>query len=183
MIDQAKKEKIQILAVGSDRSCKALERAEEAGIPCFTVEYRAGETDRAQWNRELVEKLESYAPDLVVSAGFMRIIGEEVINKFPRQIINTHPALLPAFPGAHAVEDAINYGVAVTGTTVHVVDTGVDTGPIIDQRAVRVQADDTVESLHERIKQMERELLVDVLHGIADHGLTIDGRKARIDND
>lgn len=183
MINQAKKEKIQILSVGSDRPCHALKRAEEAGIPTFTVDYRPGETDRAQWNTQLAETLASYGPDLVVSAGFMRIIGEEVIQQFPQQIINTHPALLPAFPGAHAVEDAINYGVAVTGTTVHVVDAGVDTGPIIDQRAVRVQADDTVDSLHERIKQTERELLVDVLHAIADHGLTIDGRKARINND
>ena len=110
----------------------------------------------------------------------MRILGAEVVERFNGRIINTHPALLPSFPGAHAVEDAVNYGVRVTGSTVHIVDSGVDTGPILAQEAVAVELNDTPESLHERIKTVERKLLVDVLTRIAQHGITVDGRKARI---
>lgn len=180
MIDNVDRTKIDILAVGSDRTCQALTRAETAGIPTFTEAYIPRETDREQWNRDLAHTLSSFQPDLIVSAGFMRIIGEHVIDQFPGRIINTHPALLPAFPGAHAVDDAIAYGVRITGTTVHIVDSGVDTGPILDQQAVTVHSDDTVDSLHERIKETERALLVDVLHRIADLGISIEGRKARI---
>ena len=180
VIDHVAPELVTIVAVGSDRQCVALERAEQAGIPTFCVEYVKGRTDRGQWNGELTAKIAEYAPDLVVSAGFMRIIGEETVQHFAGKIINTHPALLPAFPGAHAVEDALNYGVRVTGSTVHVVDSGVDTGPIIAQQAVNVRDEDTVETLHENIKKVERELLVDVLHRIARHGMNVEGRKARI---
>lgn len=171
---------VQIVAVGADRQCSALERAEAAGLETFLVEYRPGQTDRAQWNRELAEAIAAFEPDVVVSAGFMRIIGADVVERFAGRMINTHPALLPAFPGAHAVEDAVNYGVRVTGSTVHIVDSGVDTGPILAQKAVAVELDDTPESLHERIKSVERQLLVDVLTQVAAHGITIDGRKAWI---
>lgn len=173
-------EGVTIVAVGADRDCMALERAERAGIETFQIRYTPGETDRNEWNRQLRETLSSYQPDYIVSAGFMRIIGEEVIDAFPGRIINTHPALLPAFPGAHAVEDAVNYGVRVTGSTVHVVDKGVDTGPILAQQAVAVRPGDTPDELHERIKTVERALLVQVLHDIARYGITINGRKAWI---
>ncbi|MBF0581229.1 phosphoribosylglycinamide formyltransferase [Corynebacterium sp. ED61] len=179
VIDMAP-ESVQIVAVGTDRQCSALERAEAAGLETFLVEYRPGQTDRAQWNRDLAEAIAAFEPDVVVSAGFMRIIGTDVVERFAGRIINTHPALLPTFPGAHAVEDAVNYGVRVTGSTVHIVDSGVDTGPILAQKAVAVELDDTPESLHERIKTVERQLLVDVLTQVAAHGITIDGRKAWI---
>ena len=110
----------------------------------------------------------------------MRIIGAEVVDRFPGRIINTHPALLPSFPGAQAVVDAIEYGVKVTGSTVHVVDAGVDSGPIVAQEAVNVHPSDKVETLHEKIKHVERRLIVQVLHEIAGNGLTIEGRKAQI---
>lgn len=171
---------VEIVAVGADRQCAALERAEAAGIEHFCVEYQPGQTDRVQWNKELGETIAAFSPDIVVSAGFMRILGAEVVERFNGRIINTHPALLPSFPGAHAVEDAVNYGVRVTGSTVHIVDSGVDTGPILAQEAVAVELNDTPESLHERIKTVERKLLVDVLTRIAQHGITVDGRKARI---
>ncbi|WP_282939931.1 phosphoribosylglycinamide formyltransferase [Corynebacterium auriscanis] len=180
VIDNVEPDLVDIAAVGADRECEALQRANRAGIDTFLVNYEPGNTDRGQWDAELTKRIQEYAPDLVVSAGFMRIIGKETVAHFAGKIINTHPALLPAFPGAHAVEDALNYGVRVTGSTVHVVDSGVDTGPIIAQHAVSVHDDDSVETLHENIKKVERELLVDVLHNIARHGLTIEGRKARI---
>lgn len=170
VIDNVDRSRVEILAVGSDRQCEALERAERAGIENFLVEYVPKQTDREKWNEELADKLASYDPDLVVSAGFMRIIGPKVVERFEGKIINTHPALLPAFPGAHAVEDALDYGVRVTGSTVHVVDSGMDTGPIIAQKAVEVARDDTVDSLHERIKKVERALLVEVLHDFQEQG-------------
>lgn len=177
VIDNVDRDKVEILAVGSDRQCEALDRAERAGIEHFLVEYVPKQTDREQWNEDLADRISSYEPDLVVSAGFMRILGPQVVERFTGKIINTHPALLPAFPGAHAVEDALSYGVRVTGSTVHVVDSGVDTGPIIAQKAVEVARDDTVDSLHERIKKVERALLVEVLHEISH-----EGRKARNEN-
>src|SRR5665647_1396231 len=119
------------------------------------------------------------SPALVVSAGFMRILGPGFLDRFGGRVINTHPALLPAFPGAHAVRDALAHGVKVTGCTVHVVDAGVDTGPIIAQRAVRVSDDDDEARLHERIKDVERNLLVEVVGRVARDGLTVHGRIAR----
>ena len=121
-----------------------------------------------------------FAPGLVVSAGFMRILGAPFLARYAGRVINTHPALLPAFPGAHAVRDALAYGVRVTGCTVHVVDAGVDTGPIVDQRAVPVEPGDDEALLHERIKTVERELLVDVVGRIARGGLVVDGARARL---
>ena len=178
-------DRVDIVAVIVDRPCSALDRAGEAGIPGILVEYnpqRVSGYDRDVWNQHLLEAIAECEPDVIVSAGFMRIIGPAVIARFPGRIINTHPALLPAFVGARAVEDALEYGVSLTGSTVHVVDDGVDTGPILAQRAVPVQRGDTVDTLHERIKTVERALIVDVLHRTADNGYTIEGRKAWIND-
>lgn len=176
---------VEVVAVGADRPCQGLERAAEAGLPVFRVDYnpdRVTGYDRDGWNLRLADEIAAYRPDVVVSAGFMRILGAGVVSRFPGRIINTHPALLPSFPGARAVEDALDHGVALTGSTVHVVDDGVDTGPIIAQRAVPVLRDDTAGELHERIKSVERELIVDVLHRTAESGYTIEGRKAWIND-
>jgi phosphoribosylglycinamide formyltransferase-1 len=172
---------VTIVAVGSDRRCRVLERAASNGIDTFLVEYSRGD-DRDEWNRRLADEIDGHSPDMVVSAGFMRILGSEVIARFRGRILNTHPALLPSFPGAHAVEDALDYGVALTGSTVHLVDDGVDTGPILAQEAVPVLRGDTRGALHERIKTVERRLIVDVLHRTARSGYTIDGRKAWIND-
>ena len=150
IIDAADKH-YTVVGVIADQPCQAIARAEAAGISHAVVEL--GE-DRQEWNRRLAAAVETHRPDLVVSAGFMRNLGK---------VINTHPALLPSFPGAHAVRDALAHGVKVTGTTVHYVDEGVDTGPIIAQEAVVIQPDDTEDTLHERIKQVERALIVSVL--------------------
>ncbi|HEY9267335.1 MAG TPA: phosphoribosylglycinamide formyltransferase, partial [Mycobacterium sp.] len=122
----------------------------------------------------------AHGPDLIVSAGFMKILGAKFLSTFPGRVINTHPALLPAFPGAHAVADALTYGVRVTGCTVHLVDAGTDTGPILAQQAVSVLDGDDEATLHERIKVIERALLVDVLEAVATRGVTWTGRKATI---
>lgn len=153
----------EVVAVGSDvPDVMALTRAQQAGIPVF-VERPADHTDRPSWDAALLARLRGLDPGWVVSAGFMRILGPTVVDAFPGRIINTHPALLPAFAGAHGVRDALRYGVKVTGCTVHVVDHGVDTGPILAQRAVEVLASDDEASLHERIKEVERTLLVETL--------------------
>lgn len=152
-----------VVAVGSDTpDAYALQRATEAGVAAFTVSP-ADFDSRADWNSALLGAIRAVEPDLIVSAGFMRIIGAEIVEAYRGRIINTHPALLPAFPGAHGVRDAMAYGVKVTGCTVHYVDEGVDTGSIIAQAAVAIEPDDTEESLHERIKIHERRLLVDVV--------------------
>lgn len=152
-----------IAAVGSDvADAQAIARAVGLGVPVFVVEPGAFET-RAAWDAALLDEVRRFTPRWVVSAGFMRILGPDFVAAFPGSIINTHPALLPAFPGAHGVRDALRYGVKVTGCTVHVVDEGVDTGAIIAQRAVEVMPDDTEDSLHERIKAVERYLLVQTL--------------------
>lgn len=170
VIDNVNRSVVDIAAVGSDRECESLARAERAGVPTFRVDYTPGTTDRQAWNGQLARTIASYEPDVVVSAGFMRILGEEVVDAFPGRIINTHPALLPSFPGAHGVRDALAYGVKVTGSTVHFVDAGVDTGQIIAQKPVVVELNDTEDSLHEKIKKVERQLLVEVLHDFAENG-------------
>ncbi len=169
----------EIVAVGTDRKgARALARAELAGVPSFTV--RMGDhPDRAAWDRALTEAVAAYRPDLVVSAGFLKILGPEFLARFPHRVINTHPALLPAFPGIRAVADALELGVKITGSTVHFVDSGVDTGPIIAQEAVVVEPDDDEAMLHERIKAVERRLLVDVIATLGRAGCTVDGRKVR----
>jgi phosphoribosylglycinamide formyltransferase-1 len=152
-----------IVAVGSDQpEAPALARARAADVPTFVVPMAE---DREVWNRDVVEHLQAYEADLVVTAGFMRVLGGPVIE-----------ALLPSFPGAHAVRDAVESGVKVTGCTIHIVDEGVDTGPIIAQCPVTVRDGDTVESLHERIKEHERTLLVDVLGRIVREGVSVHGR-------
>lgn len=167
----------RVVAVGADRACRALEIAESAGLPTFRTRL-ADHPDRSAWDAALTEAVAAYQPDLVVSAGFMKILGPQFLSRHPGRVLNTHPALLPAFPGAHAVADALEHGVRVTGCTVHLVDAGVDTGPILAQQAVAVRDDDTEETLHERIKIVERTLLVDVLAALATRGLTWNGRKA-----
>ncbi|MGC5584230.1 phosphoribosylglycinamide formyltransferase [Ornithinimicrobium sp. W1665] len=152
---------VAVVAVGADRDRIAgLDRARDRGLPTFVVPLRE-HADRASWDVALAEALAEHRPDLVLSAGFMKILGPAVLGRFV--VVNTHPALLPSFPGAHAVRDALAHGVRVSGCTLHRVDAGVDTGPILAQRAVAVLPDDTEESLHERIKAAERELLVQEL--------------------
>lgn len=154
---------VEIAAVGADREgTYGVERADEAGLETFVVNFNSFPT-RFEWDAALTAKVASYSPDVVVSSGFMRIVSPEFIDTFGGRYLNTHPALLPSFPGAHGVRDALAYGVKVTGCTVHWADAGVDTGPIIAQEAVTVRDDDSEESLHERIKVVERRLLVQTL--------------------
>jgi phosphoribosylglycinamide formyltransferase 1 len=168
---------LAIVAVGSDRSGVAgLARAEGAGIPTF-VEEVADHPGREAWDRALTAKVAAYAPDLVISAGFMKLVGEHFLTAYAGRVINTHPALLPSFPGMHGPRDALAYGVKITGATVFLVDAGVDTGVILDQVPVPVADDDTVDSLHERIKIAERELLVDVTHRLATRAWQVVDRK------
>ncbi|WP_404392163.1 phosphoribosylglycinamide formyltransferase [Humibacillus xanthopallidus] len=168
---------VHIAAVGADRPCRGIERAELAGIPAFVCRP-ADFTDRAAWDVALAEHVAAAGPRFVVTAGFMRILGPATLGAQP--VVNTHPALLPSFPGAHGVRDALAYGVKVTGTTCHVVDAGVDTGPIIEQRVVAVRGDDTEETLHERIKVQERDLLVETVSRLAREGFAVEGRRVRI---
>ncbi|MGC5615674.1 phosphoribosylglycinamide formyltransferase [Georgenia sp. Z1491] len=156
---------IDVVAVGADRpGTLGEQRARRAGVPTFVVAL-GDHPDRGAWDARLAEEITTWSPDVVVSAGFMKILGPAVLAA--GTVLNTHPALLPAFPGAHGVRDALAHGVRVTGCTCHVVDAGVDTGPIVDQRAVRIEQDDTEATLHERIKIEERDMLVDVLTRLA----------------
>lgn len=169
---------VQVVAVGADRDgTRALERAVRHGIPTFVCRV-TDHPDRRTWDVALADQIAAHTPDLVVSAGFMKILGETVLAA--HTVVNTHPALLPAFPGAHAVADALAYGVRVTGCTAHLVDSGVDTGPILAQAVVPVEDGDTQESLHERIKTVERSMLVDVVGRLARHGHTLTDRKVTI---
>lgn len=168
-----------IAVVAADRPAAGLRRAEEAGIPTVLVEP-GDHFDRAAWSLSLAEALAAFEPDWVVSAGFMRILDAAFLERFPQRVINSHPALLPAFPGAHAVADALAYGVRVSGCTVHLVDAGVDTGPIIAQRAVPVEPGDDEVSLHERIKQVEWQLLPEVVNRLVAHGCRVDGRRVEL---
>jgi formyltetrahydrofolate-dependent phosphoribosylglycinamide formyltransferase len=156
-----------------------LARAERATIPNFAVRLR-DHPDRESWDTALTNAVDAYRPDLVVSAGFLKILGPTFLAGFGGRILNTHPALLPAFPGAHPVAEALAHGVKVTGCTVNLVDAGVDTGPIIEQRPVLVEPDDTEAELHERIKVQERRMLVDVVGRLAREGATVNGRKVSI---
>lgn len=173
----------EVVAVGADRDGIAgLDRAERAGIPTFVRRVKDYAT-RDEWDRALTEATAAYEPDLIVSAGFMKILGKEFLGRYGGRIVNTHPALLPSFPGAHGVRDALAHGVKVTGCTVHFVDDGVDTGPIIAQGVVEVVEEDTEEgeaALHERIKEVERKLLVEVVGRLARHGYRIEGRKVHV---
>lgn len=167
----------RIVAVVSDRdSIAGLDTARCAGVPTAVVKPKDFDS-RGAWNAALAKTVATFRPDWVVCAGFMRILGEEFLAEFGGRTINTHPALLPAFPGAHGVRDALAYGVKVTGCTVHLVDGGVDTGPIIAQGTVEVLDDDDEATLHNRIKEVERDLLAATVGRIAAHGLSVDGRK------
>lgn len=169
----------RIVAVGVDRHCDAARHAAQAAISHFRI-ASTDYADRASWDAALTDAVAAHTPDLVVTAGFMKILGAPFLEAFGGRIVNSHPALLPSFPGAHAVRDALEHGVKVTGTTVHLVDSGVDTGPILAQEAVPVVDDDDECALHERIKAVERRLLVDVVAAVAAKGVTSDGRKAQI---
>ncbi|MFF4748605.1 phosphoribosylglycinamide formyltransferase [Streptomyces sp. NPDC002514] len=170
----------RIVAVGADRDgIEGLARAERAGVPTFVRRVKDYGT-REEWDAALAEAVAGHRPDLVVSAGFMKIVGKEFLARYGGRLVNTHPALLPSFPGAHGVRDALAYGVKVTGCTVHFVDDGVDTGPIIAQGVVEVRDEDDESALHERIKEVERRLLVEVVGRLARHGHRIEGRKVVI---
>jgi phosphoribosylglycinamide formyltransferase-1 len=169
-----------VAAVGADRDAiEGLRRAEAAGIPTFVL--RVGDfPDRAAWDAALADEVAKHEPDVVVSAGFMKLAGHAFLDRFGDRFINTHPALLPSFPGMHGARDALEHGVKVTGCTIFFVDEGIDTGPIIAQSVVPVLDDDDEETLHERIKSAERALLVDVVGRMARSGWTVDGRKVRL---
>jgi phosphoribosylglycinamide formyltransferase-1 len=169
----------RIVAVGADRpGIAGLARAEQAGVPTF-VHRIADYPARADWDRALTESCAHFQPRLIVLAGFMKLVGSAFLARFGGQVINTHPALLPSFPGMHGVRDALDYGVKVTGCTVFMVDAGIDSGPVIAQAAVPVRDDDDEPSLHERIKLAERSLLADTVGRMAREGWTVQGRKLR----
>jgi phosphoribosylglycinamide formyltransferase-1 len=169
-----------VVAVGSDRTnAYGLQRAARAGVPTFTVRLRDFAT-REEWDAALTERVASYEPDLVISAGFLKLVGKRFLQAFGGRYINSHNSLLPAFPGIHAPRDALAYGVKVTGATLFVVDEGIDAGPIIAQVAVPVEENDTEETLTERIKVAERRQLVDVVGAMVRHGYTVRGRKVTI---
>jgi phosphoribosylglycinamide formyltransferase-1 len=170
----------EVVAVGADRDrILALDRARAAGVPTYVLRV-ADFATREEWDAAFTAATAAHEPDLVVSAGFMKLAGEAFLDRFGGRYVNTHPALLPSFPGMHAAADALDHGVKVTGCTLFVVDSGVDTGPILAQAAVPVRDDDDVETLHERIKSAERELLVDVVGRMSRDGWTVTGRKASI---
>lgn len=170
----------QLVAVGADRDrIPALNRAERAGIPAFTVRL-ADYPGREEWDAALTRSCAGYEPDLVILAGFMKLVGKPFLAAFGGRCLNTHPALLPSFPGTHAVRDALAHGVKVTGCTVFVVDEGVDAGPIVAQASVPVAEDDDEGALHERIKVAERALLVSTVGRMVRDGWSVRGRKVRI---
>ena len=170
----------RVVAVGADRDgIAALDRARAAGVPTFVLRVKDF-PDRAAWDRALAGACAEFAPDLVVLAGFMKLVGPEFLRQFGGRLINTHPALLPSFPGMHAVRDALDHGVRLSGCTIFLVDEGTDTGPVIAQVAVPVRDDDDETLLHERIKQAERVLLVDTVGRMVREGWSMTGRKVRI---
>jgi phosphoribosylglycinamide formyltransferase-1 len=170
----------QIVAVGADRhDIEGLARAQRAGLPSFVVRVSDHAT-REDWDAALTEAVAVHRPDLVVSAGFMKILGKRFLDRFGDRTVNTHPALLPSFPGNHAVRETLAYGAKLSGCTVHFVDSGVDTGPIIAQQAVPVRDEDDEDSLHERIKAVENPLFVQTVGRLAREGWTVDDRKVRI---
>lgn len=169
----------RIVAVGADRDgIRGLERAEAAGIPTFVARV-ADFTSRDRWDVALRDKVAAFEPDIVVLAGFMKLVGPAFLEAFGGRTVNTHPALSPSFPGMHGARDALEYGVKVTGCTLFVVDQGVDTGAIIAQRTVPVEDDDTEETLHARILEAEHEMLAASVGRMAREGFTVTGRRVR----
>jgi phosphoribosylglycinamide formyltransferase 1 len=170
---------VSLVAVGADRDgIEGLARAERAGIPTFVLRVKDFDS-RVDWDRALTRACQAHDPDLLVLAGFMKLTGAAFLDAFGGRCVNTHPALSPSFPGMAGPADALAYGVKVTGATLFVVDAGVDTGPIVEQTVVRVEDDDDVASLHERIKVAEREMLVTCVGRMAREGFTITDRKVR----
>lgn len=170
----------QVVAVGADRhDIEGLARAERRGIPTF-VKRLADHDSRDAWDLTLKRAVAGFEPDLVVLAGFMKLVSADFLSAFPQAVVNTHPALSPSFPGVSGPADALEYGVKVTGCTLFVVDPGVDTGQIIAQSVVPVEDDDTVDTLHERIKVAERVMLVEQVGRMSREGWTVDGRRVRI---
>ncbi len=170
----------EVVAVGADRSgTRAVERARQAGVATFELPI-GRDQDRAEWDALLAAEVATHSPDLVVSAGFLKLAGAGFLRQHGGRFVNTHPSLLPAFPGMQAPRDALAYGVKVTGATLFVVDAGVDTGPIVAQTVVAVADDDSAESLHERIKTAERTMLVDCVGRMARDGFSIDGRRVTV---
>jgi phosphoribosylglycinamide formyltransferase 1 len=170
----------RVVAVGADRDrINALARAERVGVPTFTVRL-ADYPAREDWDAALARACAAHAPDLIVLAGFMKLVGKPFLDRFGGRCVNTHPALLPSFPGAHAVREALIHGVKVTGCTVLMVDEGVDSGPILAQAPVPVVDDDDEATLHERIKVTERALLVGTVGRMVREGWSVQGRKVRI---
>jgi len=169
----------KVVAVGADRDdIEGLARAERAGIPTF-VRKLGQSSSREHWDLTLADSVAAFEPDLVVLAGFMKLVGPTFLGTFAGRVVNTHPALCPAFPGTSGPADALAYGVKVSGATLFVVDDGVDTGPIVAQAVVPVEDDDDAESLHERIKVAERRMLVESVGRIAREGMAVDGRHVR----
>lgn len=171
---------LEVVAVGADTpGAPGLAAARERGVETFHV-APADFPDRGAWDVALAERVGRLAPDLVLCAGFMRILGPAFLAAYEGRIVNTHPSLLPAFPGAHAVRDALRYGVKVTGCTVHLVDAGIDTGPVLAQEAVEVEERDDEASLHARIKVVERDLFVRTVGRMVRYGWRVDGRHVHL---
>jgi phosphoribosylglycinamide formyltransferase-1 len=169
----------RVVAVGADRDdIEGLARADRAGIPTFVRKVDQF-ISRDHWDRAMTDTVAAFEPDLVVLAGFMKLVGEEFLDRFGGRVVNTHPALSPSFPGMTGPAEALEYGVKVTGATLFVVDAGVDSGPIVAQTTVPVADDDTVATLHERIKVAERQMLVESVGRMAREGFTITDRKVR----
>ena len=170
----------RVVAVGADRSgINGINRAERAGIPTFVhrlSDYQA----REDWDAALARTCAGYQPDLVILAGFMKLVGKPFLGAFGGRCLNTHPALLPSFPGTHGVRDALAHGVKIAGCTVFIVDAGVDEGPIVAQASVPVADEDDEAALHERIQVAERTLLVDTVGRMVREGWSVHGRKVRI---
>ena len=169
-----------VAAVGADREAiRALARAQRAGIPTFVHRVK-DYSSRADWDTVVANSCAAYQADLVILAGFMKLVGSRFLDRYGGRCLNTHPALLPSFPGMHGVRDALDYGVKVTGCTVFIVDPGIDAGPVAAQRAVLVGDDDDEAALHERIKVAERALLVETVGRMVREGWSVHGRKVRI---
>ncbi len=162
----------RVIAVGADREAEGFSHAEAFGIPTFSVALSSF-ADREAWGEALVEQIRVWEPDLVVLSGFMKLLPASAVSALSPNIINTHPAFLPEFPGAHGVRDALAAGVTQTGATVIAVDSGIDSGPIISQQRVPILADDTETSLHDRIKIVERDLLVQAVLDIANNRINL----------
>jgi phosphoribosylglycinamide formyltransferase-1 len=164
---------VRILAVGSDQACSGLEHAELFGIPTFVISPE-NFGSRELWANTMLETINRFRPDLTVLAGFMKILPHGFVSALSPNLINTHPSLLPLFPGAHGVRDALAAGSTETGVTIHIVDEGVDTGKQLAQAKLAILPDETEHELHERIKVIERELLVNVVKDIAEHRIKLD---------